>query len=199
MKEKVKIQMSRIEFVMFMLGFTHRHMAALEATTKMDKSQMKGGKVTASKYGGFVIKNAKITWNHGVDYLKAVKAKLEKFGLDPEAFLASEHKFVRRALKDGKLTTMGYHKEDEELPISARRWYLITYVMNGVVKSSYDYTDANGNPVDKQSFHADLYPVTSKKQADAGLDTIDKQVLYRNYGINSINKVMFDGYEITLV
>lgn len=199
MKEKVKIEMTRMQFLTFMLGMTHRHMAALEATTKMDKAQMKGGKSTAAKYGGFVMKHAKITWNHGVDYLKAVKAKLEKFGLDPEAFLASEHLFIRRALHDGKLTTMGYHKADIDLPIEERRWYLIAYVMNGVVKSQYDYTDANGNEVDKQSFHADLYDVKSKKQSDAGLDTLDKQVLYRNYSLNSIDRVMFDGYDITLV
>lgn len=199
MKAKIKMEMSRMQFLAMMLTMTHRHMAALTANTKMDKAQMKGGKVTAAKYGGFVTKMARITWNHSVDYLKAVKAKLEKFGLDPEGFLASEHKFVRRALFNGKLTTMGYHKDDAHLPVEERRWYLIAYVMNGCVKSEYSYTDANGNAVDKASFHADLYDVRSKKQIDAGLVNLDQQVMYRNYSLENVLQVNMEGMEITLV
>lgn len=194
-----KIQMSVVDFVLFMLRHTHRHMAALTSETCLDNKNMKGGKATAEKYGGYVTKLSRITWNHSIDYEKAVKNKLEKFGLNPDNFLAEEHKFAKRATFEGKLTSMAYHKADENLPISERRWYLVAYVMDGVVKSKYEYTDANGNPVEPHIIHADLYDKTSKKQADAGLTDIDQQVLYRNYSVENLRNLKFEGYDIDII
>jgi hypothetical protein len=194
-----KVQMSVLDFVLFMLRFTHRHMAGLTAETCLDNAQMKGGKATAAKYGGYVTKLSRITWNHSVDYENAVKNKLVKFGLDPEAFIAGEHRFAKRALCDGKLTTMAYHKDDEHLPISERRWYLVAYIMDGIVKSKYAYTDANGNEVDADTLHADLYDKRSRKQADAGLTEIEQQVIYRNYSVENLRNIRFEGYDIDIV
>ena len=196
--QKQEITMNREEFVNFMLGHTHRHMAGLTADTLIEKEQLRGGKKTAAKYGGYVKKNAKLTWNHGVDYQKAVENKLKKFDLNPEAFLSEEHRYARRALLNNKLTSMAYHKADADLPLADRRWYLVTYIMDGVVKSRYGYTDANGNVVEPDTLHAELYDKISTKQANAGLTTIDMQVIYRNYSINSLTKISFEGYDITL-
>ena len=197
--QKQAITMTHADFVLFMLGHTNRHMAGLTSETLIKKEQMKGGKATAEKYGGHVRKVATLTWNHAVDYQRAVENKLAKFDLDPEAFIAGEHLFARRATLNGKLTSMAYHKEDADLPILDRRWYLITYVMDGVVKSRYAYTDANGAPVDPATIHADLYDKGSRKQADAGLTSIDMQVIYRNYSVKSLRNVRFEGYDITLI
>ena len=194
-----KIQMSVVDFVLFMLQYTHRHMAGLTAETCLDNKQMKGGKTTAAKYGGYVTKLARITWNHSIDYQKAVENKLAKFGLDPDAFLAGEHLFARRATLNGKLTSMAYHKDDAHLLPSERRWYLVTYVMDGIVKSKYQYTDANGNEVDAATLHADLYDKRSRKQIEAGLTTMDMQVIYRNYSVENLRNVKFEGYDIDIV
>ena len=197
--QKIVVTMTHEEFIMFMLGQTVRHMAGLTSDTLIKKEQMKGGKTTAAKYGGHVRKVATLTWNHAVDYQKAVENKLKKFELNPEAFVAEEHLFARRATLNGKLTSLAYHKEDADLPILDRRWYLVTYVMDGVVKSRYAYTDANGAPVDPATIHADLYDKSSRKQADAGLTSIDMQVIYRNYAVKSLKNVRFEGYDITLI
>lgn len=195
---KTLTKMSRMEFVNFMCGQTHKHFAALTAETIIDAAQMKGGKVTAAKYGGFVKKVARITWHESVDYQRVVETKLKKFDLDPTAFLAEEHKFAKRELCGGKLTSMAYHKADELLPIDARRWYLVVYVMDGIVKSTYNYTNAFGAPVLPAVIHADLYDKRSKKQADAGLVNIADQVIYRNYSINSLHQVSVEGMQIAL-
>lgn len=187
-----------MDFVRFMCGQTHKHFAALTAETIIDAAQMKGGKVTAAKYGGYVTKLARITWHESIDYQKAVEAKLRKFDLDPTAFLAQEHKYAKRALFNGKLTSMAFHKADENLPIDARRWYIVTYVMDGIVKSTYDYKNAFGAAVLPAAIHADLYPKGSKKQADAGLVNIADQVIYRNYGIGSLHQVSVEGMQIAL-
>ncbi len=194
-----KVQMSVMDFVLFMLGYTHRHMAGLTAATCIDAAQMKGGKKTAAKYGGYVNKLATLTWNHAVDYQKAVENKLKKFDLDPERFLAEEHLFARRATLNGKLTSMAYHKDDAAKLPSERRWYLVTYIMDGVVKSRYSYTDANGNNVDAAVLHADLYDKRSRKQMDAGLTSIDMQVIYRNYSVNNLKNIKFEGYDIDII
>lgn len=199
MANKIKLTLTRMELLTMLLGLTHKHFAAMTATTKIGKEQMKGGKATAAKYGGYVMKTAAITFLESVDYEKAVRNKLEKFDLDPEKFLADEHKFARRALHNGKLTSVAYHKDDAALPIADRRWYLVTYIMQGVVASKYAYTDANGNPVDAEVLHADLYDKGSKKQAEAGLTDPENQVWYRNYSLNSIDKISFEGNEITLI
>jgi len=68
-----KIQMSVIDFVTFMCTKTNRHMAALTAETCIDNKQMQGGKKTAEKYGGYVTKLSRITFNHSIDYQKAVE------------------------------------------------------------------------------------------------------------------------------
>lgn len=194
-----KLRLSRMEFVRFMMLHSHRHMAALTAETCIDNAQMKGGKKTAEKYGGFVTKVASLTWNHAVDYQKAVENKLKKFELDPTAFLAEEHRFAKRALtKDGKLSSIAYHIEDAELPEEDRRWYLVAYIMDGIVKSRYTYTDAKGCNVEPSVLHADLYDKRSKKQADAGLVNIEQQVIYRNYSVKNLHNVKFDGYDIDL-
>jgi len=196
---KEKMQMTRQEFLTLMLGQTHRQMAYMKTKTMLKKEQMKGGKATAAKYGGFVTKNASITFNHGINYENAVKRKLIAFELNPEAFVAEEHPFIKRALYNGKLTSMGFHKADEQLPLMERRWYVVTYIMNGCVKSVYDYVDANGVAVDGNTIHADLYDHKSKKQADAGLVNIEDQVMYRNYSINSVVVIHIDKMEITLI
>ena len=197
-KMSTKLKMSVLDFVMFMLRHTHRHMSAMTADTCIDNKQMVGGKKTAAKYGGYVNKLATITWNHAVDYQKAVENKLKKFDLNPEAFLAEEHRYAKRAICGGKLTSMAYHKDDEILPISERRWYLVTYVMNGIVKSKYQYTDANGNEVDAAVLHADLSDKRSKKQVDAGLVDIEQQVIYRNYSVGNLKNLKFEGYDIEI-
>lgn len=195
-----KLQFSPIEFVDFMRNFSHRHMAYLTAETCIEAAQMKGGKATAAKYGGHVTKVASMTWNHAVDYQKAVENKLKKFDLDPTAFLAEEHRFIIRELTDdGKPSSVGYHKDDKDLPRSQRRWYLITYIMDGIVKSKYAYTDANNAQVDPATLHADLYDKTSRKQADAGLTSIEQQVIYRNYSVLNLKNVRFDGYDIDII
>ena len=199
MSKKIVLTLTRMELLTMLLGLTHKHFAAMIATTQIDRTQMKGGKATAAKYGGHVMKTAAITFLESVDYEKAVRNKLEKFDLAPEKFLAEEHKYARRALHNGKLTSVAYHKDDVALPIADRRWYLVTYIMNGVVASKYAYTDANGNPVDAEVLHADLYDKSSKKQAEAGLTNIEEQVIYRNYSLNSIDKISFEGNEITLI
>lgn len=194
-----KLRLSRMEFVKFMLQFSHRHMAALTAETCIDNAQMVGGKSTAAKYGGFVTKVASLTWNHAVDYQKAVENKLKKFELDPTAFLAEEHRFAKRALTaDGKLSSLSYHKDDAEKPEEDRRWYLVAYIMDGIVKSKYAYTDAKGCHVDPAVLHADLRDKRSRKQADAGLVDIEQQVIYRNYSVLNLHNVKFDGYDIDL-
>jgi hypothetical protein len=191
--------MSVMEFVMFMLRFNHRHMAAMTAATCLDNKNMKGGKATAAKYGGYIDKVATITFNHAIDYQKAVENRLKRFDQDPEKFLAEEHKYARRALHEGKLTSMAYHKDDAHLVPSERRWYLVTYVMDGVVKSKYSYTDANGNPLEPSQVHADLYEKSSKKQAEAGLVNIEDQVMYRNYSVHNLKNVKFEGYDIDIL
>lgn len=195
-----KLQFTPIEFVEFMRKFSHRHMAYLTAETCIEAAQMKGGKATAAKYGGSVTKVASMTWNHAIDYQKAVENKLRKFDLDPTAFLAEEHRFIIRELTDdGKPSSVGYHKADKHLPRNERRWYLIAYIMDGIVKSKYAYTDANGNDVQPSVLHADLHTKDSKKQADAGLVTIDMQVIYRNYSVLNLHNVRFDGYDIDII
>lgn len=195
-----KLQFSPIDFVEFMRKFSHRHMAYLTAETCIDNKQMKGGKVTAAKYGGHVTKVASMTWNHAIDYQKAVENKLKKFDLDPTTFLAEEHRFIIRELTDdGKPSSVGYHKEDKDLPRSERRWYLIAYIMDGIVASKYAYTDANGCDVLSATIHADLYDKKSKKQADAGLVDIEQQVIYRNYSVLNLKNVRFDGYDIDII
>lgn len=195
-----KLQFSPIDFVEFMRKFSHRHMAFLTAETCIDNKQMKGGKVTAAKYGGHVTKVASMTWNHAIDYQKAVENKLKKFDLDPTTFLAEEHKFIIRELTDdGKPSSVGYHKDDKDLPRSQRRWYLIAYIMDGIVKSKYDYKDAKGCHVEPSVLHADLYDKRSKKQADVGLVDIEQQVIYRNYSVLNLKNVRFDGYDIDII
>jgi hypothetical protein len=194
-----KIQMSVIDFVTFMCTKTNRHMAALTAETCIDNKQMQGGKKTAEKYGGYVTKLSRITFNHSIDYQKAVENRLKKFDLDPEAFVAEEHLFARRATFNGKLTSMAYHKDDAAKLPSERRWYLVTYIMDGIVKSKYEYTDANGNQVDAAVLHADLYDKRSKKQIDAGLIDMSQQVIYRNYSVNNLKNVKFDGLDIDII
>lgn len=195
-----KLQFSPIDFVEFMRKFSHRHMAYLTAQTCIEAAQMKGGKVTAAKYGGSVTKVASMTWNHAIDYQKAVENKLKKFDLDPTTFLAEEHRFIIRELTDdGKPSSVGYHKEDKELPRSQRRWYLIAYIMDGIVASKYAYTDANGCDVLPATIHADLYDKKSRKQADAGLVDIEQQVIYRNYSVINLKNVRFDGYDIDII
>lgn len=200
MKQKTKLRLTKTEFLSLMLGMTHRHFASLTSETIIDKSQMKGGAATAAEFGGYVTKNSRITWHHSIDYKKAVDAKLVQFDLNPEAFIASEHLYARRELFGGKLTSMSYHKDDAMLDIANRRWYLVTYVMQGgVVSSEYTYTDAFGNIVDASYLHTKLYDKRSKKQMDAGLVDITQQVIYRNYRIESLRTVHTEGMEITLV
>lgn len=194
-----KIQMSVIDFVAFMCTKTNRHMGAATTKTCKDNKDMRGGKKTAEKYGGHVTKISRLTFNHSIDYQKAVENRLKKFDLNPEAFLAEEHKFAKRALYNGKLTSMAYHKDDENKVPSERRWYLVMYIMDGIVKSKYEYTDAFGNVVDPNIIHADLYDKTSKKQADAGLTDIKDQVMYRQYSVENLVNVKFDGLDIDII
>lgn len=199
MSKKIQTNLTKSEFISLMLNHTHKHFASITATTLLDNKQMKGGKKTAEKYGGYVVKTAKITFSHAVDYEKAVKAKLEKYDLNPEKFVAEEHPFAKRALCGGKLTSLSYHKDDESLAIDDRRWYLVVYVMDGCVKSDYSYIDANGNDIAPEVIHADLYDKTSRKQADAGLTDISQQVIYRNYKVDSLDIVNFEKNEITII
>jgi hypothetical protein len=194
-----KVVMSVMDFVYFMLNQHHRHMAGLTAETCIDNKQMKGGKSTAEKYGGYVTKLSRITWNHSIDYQKAVENKLKKFELDPTKFLAEEHLFAIRAISNGKPTSMAYHKDDAAKLPSERRWYLVTYVMDGIVKSNYEYTDAKGNKIDAAVLHSDLYDKRSRKQIDAGLIDMSQQVIYRNYSVNSLKNVRIEGYDIDIV
>jgi hypothetical protein len=68
-----------------------------------------------------------------------------------------------------------------------------------VVKSKYEYTDAFGKVVDPNIIHADLYDKTSKKQADAGLTDIKDQVMYRQYSVENLVNVKFDGLDIDII
>jgi hypothetical protein len=194
-----KIQMPIIDFVAFMCTKVNRHMGAAKVKVCKDAKDMRGGKKTAEKYGGHVIKVSQLTFNHSINYQIAVENRLKKFNLNPEAFLAEEHKFAKRALYNGKLTSMAYHKDDENKVPSERRWYLVMYIMDGVVKSKYEYTDAFGNVVDPNIIHADLYDKTSKKQADAGLVNPKDQVQYRQYAVENLINIKFDGLDIDII
>lgn len=191
-------QMTKAEFVAYMIEQSVRHMAALSATTEI--KTFLGGKATAAKYGGKVIKKAKVTFNHSIEYEKAVKNKMVKFGLDPETFRAEEHLYIRRILtSDGKLSSMGYHKDDENKPLMERRLYLVTYIMQGCVKSNYEYADAHGNALNSASVHQDLYQHKNNKQADVGLLNTSEQVMYRAYSLDSVKALSFEGEQIVIV
>lgn len=192
---KEKIVMSKADFVVFMANHAEKPFAAIEAETKIDR--FKGGKATAAKYGGYVIKRSVVTFKASVEYEEAVKNIMKKFGLNPEAFVAEEHKYATRYLADGKLSSVAYHKDDADKDMSERRNYLVTYVMKGCVKTKYTYTDANGIERNADEVNADLYDNTSKKQEAVGLDA-EKQLIYRNYSISSIKRVMMYGYEIEI-
>ena len=80
-----------------------------------------------------------------------------------------------------------------------RRLYLVTYIMQGCVRSNYEYADAQGNPLNSASVHQDLYQHKNNKQADAGLVNANEQVMYRAYSLDSVKALSFEGEQITII
>lgn len=190
------VTMTKAQFLAYMMQETSKPFSAIRTQTKIER--FKGGKATAAKYGGHVIKEALVTFVANTEYQKAVDNACKKFGIDPAAFVAEEHPYAERYTNGGKLTSVAFHKEDAALPAELRRNYLVAHIVKGCVSTQYAYTDANGMPVDAADLHADLYDNTSKKQADVGL-VGDMQVIYRNYKFESIRRVSYMGMDIELV
>jgi hypothetical protein len=132
-----------------------------------------------------------------VQYENAVNNRLIKGGSDA-IFQAQQHKWMDRYInEDGELTTLGFHRADKDLPLNARRWYLVLYFTSPSQIFESVYFDADLREIDKERIKQYFPSTESKTQSDAGLT--ENQVIFRTAKIENIREITIGGEVISIV
>lgn len=188
------LQLTPIDLVGKLMGLKGHPFGALKFFNEV--SDLKGGKSTFNQFGGKVYKYMRLNYMNNIDYKTAIENRMKAEGLNPDLFQHEGHKWLTRYKVDNELTTLGYHKEDENLPMEEKRWYLVVYIVSGKQVFETAYYDANFQPIPMETIKPLLRDKTSAKQSEVGLTN---QVYYRNFKIESVRELSMNGEVYTIV
>lgn len=195
-KQKNTLEMKPMELVSDLMNVEGHPFSNVKFFNQV--TDLIGGKRTFEQFsGGKVYKYMNLNFMANVDYQRSIVRKMEAMGLNPESFQAEEHKWMKRYFHNGKLTTLGFHEADADLPMHERRWYLTLYIISGQVFET-TYYDGSFQPIPNEVIKPLLRDKSSKKQADAGL-VGDAQVYYRNFKIESVRELSYNGKVVSVV
>ena len=196
-KTKTALEFTPTELVSKLMGIEGHPFGAIKFFNEV--TDLVGGKKTFAQFGGKLYKYMRLNGMTNIDYVKAITNRMEREGLNPTDFQHEEHLWMKRYYNEnGKLTTLGYHKADEDLPINERRWYVAIYFVSGKQVFETTYYDSEFKEVPMEVIKPLLRDKTSSKQVSAGL-TGDNQVVYRNFKIESIREIAINGEVISVV
>ena len=147
------------------------------------KTVPRWAKAKKHPFHGNVFKVADVNILAGFEYINSVNNQLEREGKEPNA-VAKPRKWGQR-IKGTPLVEHTNKAGEYRLYLEAKCQSV----------NSVEYVDAQGNAIDK----ADLREWTEKKSAKSSTQAnVDKEIILRDYALDSIEWIAIDGHKLEL-